>query len=498
MRRESAARGVYAARAMLRGTSSLVHLLTIVALSACGARTGLASIDELDASMPDGAPPPMDAGFDARMRDAGPDAPVDAPPDAPPPDGGCVPLPRACGMAEICTNGLDDDCDGRVDEGCACAPGEVQPCFAGPPGRRDVGVCTDGTQVCSMAGAWGACEGGIVPQPDVCNGQDNLCDGCSARRDCPIDCPSPGDPRIADLAPFETRTLAGADFYPGMARSWRWRVEGGPCDRLAPRLVSFELGSPTRQDSTFTPRLSGDYTVTLDVVTREGTSLTCSWVQHVAGPGLRIEMCYPESETQDLDLYVHRPGSRTPWFARGGSAFDPTEDSCGWHNCEAIVRGGLGRADWGYASSALSECENGPLGAAWRMLGSCANPRLDIDNNLDPMTPGSTGVPENINIDAPRDGERFRVMVQNFTGTIARPLVNVYCNGRRVGTYGQAPDTVPRFRGPSGGDSPGAMWRVVDVTTRLDASGELTCELAQVHPPGTTSGFDVTVDDPRF
>ena len=170
-------------------------------------------------------------------------------------------------------------------------------------------------------------------------------------------------------------------------------------------------------------------------------------------------------------------------------------DECGWHNCEATIRGlGFTRADWGYAPSALSECENGPHGAQWRMLGFCANPRLDVDNNLDE----ATGKPENINVDVPRDGERFRIMVQNWTGTIARPLVNVYCSGRRVATYGAPPDEVPRFRGTAGDRSVGAMWRVADVTTRLDAAGNVTCDVDQVHPPGRTTGYDVTYDNPRF
>lgn len=483
---------------MRAGFPVLLALISI-AIAGCGARTGLS--DRLDAA----AIPGRDGGIDGgRDGDGGRDAAIDAPFDAPGDggqdggiDAGCVPSSDGCGMIEICSNGVDDDCDGRPDDGCACEAGSVQGCFEGPPGRRDVGVCSDGTQTCEMSGTWGPCAGGIGPQPDVCDGRDNLCDGCSARRDCPIDCPSPGDPRVTDGAPFADYLLRGADFYRGMARSWRWSIEGGPCDQLATRLESFELRDAASETATFVPRLSGDYTVTLTVVTVEGTRLTCSWNVHVAGPGLRIEMCYPESETQDLDLFLHRPGTTTPWYPRGGDSFDATPDACGWHNCLPMLRGGGGaRADWGYEPSALSECENGPQGEAWRAIGRCPNPRLDIDNNL--STPEATGLPENINVDAPREGETFRVMVQNFSGTIARPVVNVYCDGRRVGTYGAAPDTVPRYTGRRGDETVGAMWRVVDVTTHVDATGAVTCDLAAVHPPGTMSGYDVTYNDPRF
>lgn len=472
--------------------------LTIVA---CGARTGLS--ESLDGAVIER---PRDASMDARVdgsADAALDAPSDGGTDAPPDggldggiDAGCIPIDDQCTTTERCGDGDDDDCNGIVDEGCPCESGTVQSCFAGPPGRRGVGVCQDGMQICSTGGTWGECTGGIAPQPDVCDGRDNFCDGCSARRDCDLDCPSPGDPRVPDGAPFTDYPLRGRDFYPGMARAWRWQVEGGPCDRLAPRLRSFELNGATSQDAVFVPKLSGDYTVTLTVTTIEGTRLECSWIVHVAGPGLRIEMCYPESETQDLDLYLHNPHNTRAWFPSRGTPNDADDlASCGWHDCEAMIRQpGAMRADWGYMPSPLSECEGGPQGDQWRALGFCANPRLDIDNNL----AEGIGVPENINVDAPGDGETFRVMVQNWTGSTARPVVNVYCAGRRVATYGAAPDTVPSFMGLDGSISVGAMWRVVDVTTHLGSDGTLSCTLEPLHPPGAASGYYVTTGDPRY
>lgn len=488
-----------------------VTFLSIVVLvvPGCGARSGLSIVDDagetgprrdagrdagrdapgLDAPGLDAPITPFDAPFDAR------DAPVDAR-DAPPIDRGCIAVDDRCGAAEICGNGEDDDCSGEPDDGCLCDPGDVQPCFGGPPGRRDVGACSDGTQLCAMDGTWGACEGGIEPSPDVCNGLDNLCDGCSERLDCLIDCPGPGDPRTPDTAPFADYALVGRDFYTGLVRSWRWTIEGGPCDELATRLDSFELTGENSENATFTPRLSGDYTVTLEVVTIEGTRLSCNWVVHVLGPGLRIEMCYPESETQDLDLFLHRPGTTTRWYPIGaGSSTEITRDACSWANCEATIRGaGYPRANWGYPVSPLAECENGPQGMQWRALGFCGNPRLDIDNNLSE----GIGLPENINVDTPGNGETFRVMVHNWSGTIARPVVNVYCSGRRIATYGAAPDIVPRFMGISGDMGIGAMWRVVDVTTRVAPDGTLTCDAVALHPTGMTTGYRVTNGDGSF
>jgi hypothetical protein len=480
-------------------------------LGGCGARTGLrvrdggardvavdTVEDTLDVTDVEDVPDSADIVDVIDVVDAPDVADVRDVPDVP---DACTPVQDRCGPVEICGNGLDDNCNGSSDEGCRCEPGMVQPCFAGPPGRRNIGICQDGTQVCLGTAAWGPCLGGIVPRPDECNGADNLCNGCSQRSDCPILCPTgEGDPRVPTGAPLRDYALRGTDFYRGPAASWQWRVEGGPCDRISPRLQSFELRGERSATATFVPRLSGDYTVFLSVVTTAGRTLSCSWIVHIEGPGMRVEMCYPESETMDLDLFLHRPNDRTPWYGTPSDVFRPTGNACGWHNCEANIRGmGIGgpisRADWGYGRSALIECENGPQGDQWRALGFCANPRLDIDNNLSE----GIGLPENINVDRPRDGESFRIMIQNFTGTVSRPLVNVYCAGRREATLGAPPDEVPRFEAARRGNTDiGAMWRVADVRTRVDAMGRTSCIVSPLHPPGTTRGYWVTVRDPQF
>ncbi|MBX7080855.1 MAG: hypothetical protein K1X88_16775 [Nannocystaceae bacterium] len=75
---------------------------------------------------------------------------------------------------EIC-NGLDDDCDDMVDEGCDCEPEATQSCYSGPRGTAGVGVCVEGTQMCAE-GSWGLCEGEVTPIDEACNGIDDDCD----------------------------------------------------------------------------------------------------------------------------------------------------------------------------------------------------------------------------------------------------------------------------------------------------------------------------------
>lgn len=81
-------------------------------------------------------------------------------------------------QAEICNQKDDDcDGRVDEGLTCICFIGAQRECYAGPPPTRTQGSCHPGRQVCQSNGTWGSCKGEIGPHSESCNGQDDDCDG---------------------------------------------------------------------------------------------------------------------------------------------------------------------------------------------------------------------------------------------------------------------------------------------------------------------------------
>jgi hypothetical protein len=448
-------------------------------------------------------------------------------------------------------NGFDDDCDGKVDENCSCDAahpvGTTKFCALvpgsqiDPQSKKPVGWCQQnavGTVSCVATDrelirpVWdGECRGAQLPfGDDVCAPGDFDCDGREANSKtqdcaCKIDVGCPTAPIVTKPFPDPTNLSAidGAPWARGASSNWKWTVTGGDCDNILPhptfavygqpqavmggaRLSSnmpqtglglnanqrgFVVGPGANVGSKIYPAfgLSGDYLVKGEWDAPDGHH-SCTVKVQVRSPGIRVELCWAPMPT-DVDLHFARlqnPKKCTHgWFDT--CAIDETGDDCYFGNeCTGFD---TDPSSWGYARSPDTACK----GWSSSRTEACDNPRLDQDNiecvpgEADPMNTTDFCSPENINLDNPKNGDRFAIGVQYYDGPTTRtprPHVNVYCNGERKLAFGYDATAVPPNNFPvlrrSGLSEGGDMWEVATVEARVDAAGALTdCLITPVH-----------------
>jgi hypothetical protein len=81
--------------------------------------------------------------------------------------------------AGICCFPSPEVCDGEDNDCNGLADDGVPPaiCYDGPEGTADLGICRVGQRFCVGGQMAGECVGQIVPQRETCNGSDDDCDG---------------------------------------------------------------------------------------------------------------------------------------------------------------------------------------------------------------------------------------------------------------------------------------------------------------------------------
>lgn len=426
-------------------------------------------------------------------------------------------------------NGYDDDCDGLVDEGCSCdGTGTTKDCFLVPAiqtyGGEPVGWCKEnsrGTMACngSEFPHWtGICRGAQVPfADDFCAVGDFDCDGRdlnSKTADCacnesPVVCPSDAlltkpfpDPKKLPLLVDGAKWLREPSDV-GKVTNWKWSVRGGDCDNILPHPTfgiyatanaeaaplgtqndtlglsgkehGMEVAAPLIGSSIYPAfSLSGDYIVTGEF-DLEGRHYACNQKVQVRAPGVRAEACWSTAGSVDLDLHV-AVTNRAPFtFCDKKGWSDTCEDQdCYYGNCKNDV-------SW-YGDSPASAC----VGWGSKSTGAvCKNPRLDRDlisatcgtNPNDQNFCGS----ENINIDAPEDGDVFAVELVHFGGAKGGLAhINLYCNGERVLSSGYDPTATPASPYPllddSGGNTGGDIWKMGLIAAHVK-NGVLSCDV---------------------
>ncbi|MFK8000597.1 MAG: MopE-related protein [Polyangiales bacterium] len=150
------------------------------------------------------------------------------------------------GAHEDC-DGVDRDCDGRVLR-CDCEGSGTRPC------TQSNGVCSGGVQTCRQ-GRWSACEGVPVPRPEECDGADDDCDGvidedatcplgqrCAAGV-CGIDVPQPPPVLFPIDGGVDASTAAWAPSAPSCFCSL---ARSGPTPRFGLLLFALVVGCRLR------------------------------------------------------------------------------------------------------------------------------------------------------------------------------------------------------------------------------------------------------------
>jgi hypothetical protein len=246
--------------------------------------------------------------------------------------GGAFPSCVVNPAGEICGNGFDDNCDGRVDERCGCSPdGATQSCYLGAPSDlgHASGRCQAGTQTCRFE-FWDECVGAIGPIAEICgNNIDDDCDGIIDNPElCDLQGPVAICPADFEDAVLSTYTLLGS-----------WALEEGD------EIVAFfwtQISAPPGHSRdirssgdtiTFFADVAGQYTFEFFVQSDFGED-TCRTI-FTAGTldALRIEMFwnpdYNEAEglprdRSDFDLYLLRNPDT------GGGVCQGDSDCPGW------------------------------------------------------------------------------------------------------------------------------------------------------------------------
>jgi hypothetical protein len=183
---------------------------------------------------------------------------------------GCA---SATASEETC-NGLDDDCDGALDEATdeICYPAGVAGCVLDATGGYQcTGLCATGVRACA-GGQLGACASAVQPKAELCGGVEAVDENCDGAVD--DGCPCTGD---------ETqRCYSGRAFSAGI----------GPCRSGTQRCVNGELGAcegevvPTAE-SCANPGADDDCDFLLDDVAGAGTVCFDLFASGVCGSGLR-------------------------------------------------------------------------------------------------------------------------------------------------------------------------------------------------------------------
>lgn len=355
-----------------------------------------------------------------------------------PRSGGCVssPGPTLCEPIaesdyllgfEDCGNGLDDNGDGRVNEGCDCERGMLRSCWSADPANRFVGALSDGVQRCGADERWGACTFERGATAERINGVDDDGDGCvvaeeeqplgfrcanavRARHGVWVDAAPGSAPTRTDAEPSGPTSRRTFVETQGATENTLWRIDAQGKSRLfsvAPTLdiveavVGSDLGPPT----------------------------ACYTQVQLGGPGVSVATAPHLADAVEL-------------VVRANIGEDASRDKP--------------LPDWGHDTPS----------PAWCMSEFCHSPRwreTDLPDGL-PYPDASALRVQVVDIDAPREGDVYTVELHSKQEDGEAPQVTVTCDGTPLFAWGGKEDPHVLRAGDA----------LAIVSVRVDAGGRCT------------------------
>jgi hypothetical protein len=259
-------------------------------------------------------------------------------------------------VAEVC-NGLDDDCNGLIDDNIPSVA-----CYTGPVGTNGKGICRGGTQSCQKLAdgtfGFGACLGQQLPSPEVCDNLDNDCNGV-------IDDPYVAGPPATGIAPRACYTGPSTSVDPvsglpmGICKPGTQTCSAGvwgSCSgQITPR--SFEICGPLDNPIGAGNGLDDNCNGLVD----EGCGCTASDARACyTGPA----SSYTVVGTDIVPKGDCRTGTQTctssAWGACTGQVLPAAEENCSALDGDADCNGVIARNEPGCQSCSQQSCYEGP------------------------------------------------------------------------------------------------------------------------------------------
>ncbi|MCB9642946.1 MAG: hypothetical protein H6728_07700 [Myxococcales bacterium] len=125
---------------------------------------------------------------------------------------------RGCTTSDDCVNSAPRLFCSRALGVCVsinaeCTPGTMESCYNGPQGTSGNGPCQSGQRFCLQNSTWSACQEAVYPNVEICDRQDNDCNGKiddvegaseDPNQPHPCQCYAPGSRRSCYAGPTET------------------------------------------------------------------------------------------------------------------------------------------------------------------------------------------------------------------------------------------------------------------------------------------------------